>query len=275
MKKIILTVLMVLCLVALCACQGGEQERFDVVTSKDQLATQRPAAQAQTVVGDPGYDFDTGDYDPASEENWDEASSPVTVYEQAPETNQAPEAASAYPGATPVVLDPIDKPTPTPAPAISITEYQVYDATRLRLSFEGPVGWTIDDTRTDSYTITNPDSRASYPAQLTVTTKAVAAEYTQNDLKKEVKTQLNTLKADYTGFSPTNTATRTLFDKTGVYADFSGVLKDTDVKVWGRVHAITVNKTLVVLTITAPYEYRETYKDTLYSKFRHTVKFTK
>ena len=46
-------------------------------------------------------------------------------------------------------------------------------------------------------------------------------------------------------------------------------------KVWGRVHAVTVNKTLVVVTVITPYEYRENYKDILYGKFRHTVKFTK
>lgn len=279
MKKALLTGLLVLCLLALCACQG-EQEHFNVVTNPNQISsgTQQPVTADTADTDYAAYDYDTGAYDPASEEDWggeDEDTEPETETVDTAQLASAPAEVSRYAGATPVILDPIDKPTPTPAPALATPEYQTYDATRLRLSFDGPANWTVDDTKTDAYTITNPDSRVSYAAHMTVTAKAVASEYGQNDLKKEVKTQLNVLKDGFNSFSPTNTATRSLFDKTGVYADFSGLTKDTGVKVWGRVHAVTVNKTLVVVTVITPYEYRENYKDILYGKFRHTVKFTK
>ena len=182
---------------------------------------------------------------------------------------------SEYAGATPVVLDPIDKPTATPAPAISIKEFQTYDATKLRLSFEGPVNWEADDLLSDTFILTNPDTSMSYQAQLMVTARAVASEYGENDLKKEVKAVINALKGDFVNMSTTNTASRTLFDKKGIYEDFTATVKGTDIKVWGRVHAVTVNKTLVVMRLIAPNEYSRTYKDTVYSKFRHTVKFIK
>ena len=40
-------------------------------------------------------------------------------------------------------------------------------------------------------------------------------------------------------------------------------------------NAVTVNKTLVVVRMTAPLEYRNVYKNTVYPKFRETVKFTR
>ena len=60
-----------------------------------------------------------------------------------------------------------------------------------------------------------------------------------------------------------------------IYEDFTGTLKGTEIKVWGRVHAVSVNKTLVIVRIMAPNEYSRTYKDSVYSKIRHTIQFTK
>ena len=57
----------------------------------------------------------------------------------------------------------------------------------------------------------------SFPAQLTVSARSVSSEYTETDLKREVKSVINGLKGDYTNFSATQTASRTLFDKSGIY----------------------------------------------------------
>ena len=275
-----LALILAVCLLALTACQSANNsEPFQVVTSVNQLPQQNvtvpdPPALADTVT----YDFDSGDYDPASEEDpnaedeWQELAFESTVSSV---PTPAPIISSAYAGATPVVLDPIDKPTPTPAPAITITDFVTYDATKLSLSFDGPVGWEVNDLASDTFILTNPDASVDYKAELVVRAVAVANAYGETDMKKEVKTLMNNLKADYTSFSPTNTAKRTLMDKNGIYADFTGVRKDTGASVWGRIHLTCINKTLIVMRLTCPRTYSETYKDTVYSKFRHTVKFTR
>ena len=73
----------------------------------------------------------------------------------------------------------------------------------------------------------------------------------------------------------TKTASRTLLDKNGIYADYTGVEKTTGAAVWGRVHAVCVNKTLYILEMCTPQVYKEQYKDTVYSRFRRTVKITR
>ncbi len=278
-KRLVLAAMLALCILLLCACQNPGQEVFPVATQRTGMnvsdrTESEPADEFNTTTDYTGYDFDNGDYDPAAEEDADELESGPAV-DREPVVTVVPNLTSEYAGATPVVLDPIDKPTPTPAPSMSITEFKTYDATKLRLSFDGPVGWVQDDLQADTFVLTNPDTSMSYQATLTVTARAVSADYGENDLKKEVKAVISAMKGDFDQMSTTNTASRTLFDKKGIYEDFTGTLKGTDIKVWGRVHATTVNKTLVVVRVLAPNEYSRVYKDTVYSKFRHTVKFIK
>lgn len=285
-KKNLLALMLAVCLVFLTACSGQKQaEQFQVITDPQQLQNQAsaPAAsqsQPQQQSDTTAFDFDSGDYDPASEESYNDFDDDVSYSDSEGLSTEAiitapPIIASQYAGATPVVLDPIDKPTPTPAPALSITEFQTYDATKLSLSFDGPVGWTVNDLAADTFVLTNPDGTVDYKAELIVRTMSVSAAYGELELKREVKQMLTNIKADYSSFSPSNTASRTLMDKKGIYADFSGTRKDTGAQVWGRVHITCINKTLIILQLTCPYVYRETYKDTVYSKFRHSVKFTR
>ncbi|MBQ6175206.1 MAG: hypothetical protein IJK28_11355 [Clostridia bacterium] len=275
MKNAMLAIVLILCAAVLCACGSGSQTPAAAPSSSSQEAV---SGIPQNLVGEGSdavdYDADFGDYDPAAEEDFGDVED---IYEN-PAANNA--TATATPprvnvGATPLVIDPIDKPTPTPAPALAFNTFVTYDATKLRLSFQAPENWTIDDSLPDTYILTNPSTRVSYQAQLMITSKAVSTEYTTSDLNREVKSVLSAIRAEYSGFEPSNTAERTLFDKKGRYADFTGTLKGTDIKVWGRVHAVTVNKTLVVVRMTAPLEYRNVYKNTVYPKFRETVKFTR
>ncbi len=281
-KQAGLIALMLVCALLLCGCQG-DQERFPLAGGAPQTSTQSPvSAVSEDVVLEENadaydtYDYDSGSYDPSSEESWGDVEDVLDTITQARSADPTMAViTSEYAGATPVVIDPIDKPTATPAPAIAFSEYQTYDATKLRLSFQGPVGWDADDTLADTYTLTNPDRTAAFQARVIITARAVSNEYTENDLKKEVKSIINGYKADYENISATNTASRTLFDKKAIYADFTGTPNGTEVKVWGRVHAVTVNKTLVVVRILAPNEYSRTYKDSVYSKIRHTIQFIK
>ena len=183
----------------------------------------------------------------------------------------APTIQSDYAGATPVVIDPIDKPTPTPLPPITFT-YATYEASALHLTFDAPAGWLADDTQPDSYTLTNPDPSADYAANLIIRMVPVNKNYSKSDLTKEIRGMLDTIKSSgFKTFSPSNTASRTFLNSDGIYANYSGTNSD-GVQVAGRVIASCVDKNLYVLHVSYPKGYTDTYVEGVFNKFRHTAK---
>ncbi len=264
-KKKLLCLVLVLCALVLTACQ--QREVFDTLPPEGR-ATDAPAQDlfGPTVVGDTNYD--DGSYDPASEEGGDWEDIP---YEE--EETVAPLIQSDYAGATPVIIDPIDKPTPTPLPTLSFS-YMTYEAPSLHLTFEGPSGWMVDDSASDTYTLINPDPSMDYEAFLTVRMVPVNKAYTKSELTKEVKGMLDTLSGEGAlgSFSPSNTAERTFLGTTGVYANYTAVVKDTGTEVAGRLIVACVNRTLYSLHVAYPRGYRDFYVTNVYDKFRHSVK---
>ena len=265
----ILCLVLVLCLMVLSACQ--QQETF---TTEVTQAPQTQAVQQEQSAQDLFYgavvestNFDDGSYDPASEEGGEKED--VEDVPALPTT--APTIQSDYAGATPVVIDPIDKPTPTPLPPITFT-YATYEASALHLTFDAPAGWLADDTQPDSYTLTNPDPSADYAANLIIRMVPVNKNYSKSDLTKEIRGMLDTIKSSgFKSFSPSNTASRTFLTGDGIYANYSGTNSD-GVQVAGRVIASCVNKNLYVLHVSYPKGYTETYVEGVFNKFRHTAK---
>ena len=265
-KKRMLCVVLALCAVLLTACQQGEQQRYEPLTNANRQENPEEATEQDPFANN--IDYDDGSYDPASEEGGD---TEELVMPSA--ATAAPVMQSQNAGATPVVIDPIDKPAPSPLPPLTFT-YQKYEANNLRLSFDGPTGWTVDDSVPDSYTITNTvDGGMDYKAFLTVRTVPVNKQYNKSELTKEIKGMLDTIgnNADFSDYSPSNTAERIFLNETGIYANYKAVLKD-GTKIAGRIIATCVNKTLYTLHVSYPRGYTDTYVDNVYDKFRHSVK---
>ena len=266
-KKQILCLVLALCALLLTACQQKE-------TFSTELPTPTPAAAqgaSQNVFSDEKasgvtVDYDDGSYDPSQEEDLD--GEPVDEPEA--EATPAMTFQSEYAGATPALIDPIDKPTPTPLPQIVLT-YAKYEAAALHMSFEAPAGWTVNDEEPDTYTLTNPDPSMDFKACLKIRAVPVNKQLSKTELKREITDNLDTLSADYRSFSPSKTAGRTFLGADGLYATFSGTTNE-GAETAGRVMVVCVNKTLYILTTVYPYGYRETSKTGLYDKFRHTVK---
>ena len=288
MKKLKLMALVCACLLTLgaCASQSQAPNRFAPVDTgtasgaQNLYGTNTGTANAGLTDDSDGYtDFDNGTYDPTSEEGNNVGDDgvvdiPDPVMEEENTATPVPTIRSEYAGATPVVIDPIDKPTPTPLPALSF-EYQTYDATKLHLSFEGPTGWEVNDVSTDTYIITDIVTPTDYQASMTLRATSVTSNYTNNDLVKEVKGMLDTIGGTgFKSYSPSRTANRTLLDKAGVYANYTGTLTD-GTKVAGRVHATCINKVLYTVHITYPKGYTNTYVDQVYGKMRSTITITK
>ena len=268
-KRLVLAMALLMCVFVLCGCQSKSNSRYTPVTT-----TAAPAGQATqnltvipTATPDMSfdYDYDNGAYDPLAEENMGDVYIPDEVV-----ITVAPTMTSQYAGATPVIIDPIDKPTPSPVPPITFT-YQVYDATNIRLSFEAPVGWTIETPATNSFMLVNPDMNVDYAASITITATSVSSNYSSSDLKKVITDMLDSIgESGFDSYSPSKTAERNLLDSAGVYANYTGTLPG-NVEVAGRVHATCVNKVLYTVHVSYPKAYTDTYKKQVYDHLRDTI----
>ena len=273
-KKRILCLTLILCTAILSSCQNQETFTTEFTAPPQQNQQQAEAQTEQSAAQDlfsgavvDATNYDDGSYDPASEED------PNTegVDEVAALPTVAPTMQSEYAGATPVVIDPIDKPTPTPLPPITFT-YETYQAAALHMTFDAPAGWIPDESEPDSYTLTNPDPVPDYKAWLTIRVVPVNRTYSKNDLAKEVRGMLDTIKSDgMRSFSPSNTASRSFLGNDGIYANYSGTNSD-GIQVAGRVIASCVDRSLYILHVSYPKGYTDTYVDGVFNKFRNTVK---
>ena len=268
-KRLVLAMALLMCVFVLCGCQSKSNSRYTPVTT-----TAAPAGQATqnltvipTATPDMSfdYDYDNGAYDPLAEENMGDVYIPDEVV-----ITVAPTMTSQYAGATPVIIDPIDKPTPSPVPPITFT-YQVYDATNIRLSFEAPVGWTIETPASNSFMLVNPDMNVDYAASITITATSVSSNYSSSDLKKVINDMLDSIgESGFDSYSPSKTAERNLLDSAGVYANYTDTLSG-NVEVAGRVHATCVNKVLYTVHVSYPKAYTSTYKEQVYDHLRDTI----
>ena len=268
-KRLMLALMLLLCAALLAAC-SGDGKRYDVLTSQNSGNQQTQQSMGNQSAGQ----TDDEGYDPlAEEDDYDDWT--VELPTQAPVTSTpAPTVRSEYAGATPVVIDPIDKPTPSPVPKLSVT-YTVYDAAKLGLAFEGPAGWSKNDSADDSFIIWNPNSNINYQAALTLTAQKVSADYSTSNLESVVESMLDSIGSSaWEDYEPSRTASRDLLGKSGVYANYEGVLAD-GVEVAGRVHAVCVNKVLYTLHLTAPAGQWEDYKTLVYDHLRDTITIVK
>lgn len=278
MKKGFRTVLLLsACLVLLAGCASEPKTQYNVNT-QGSANTQTSANPSTNTAAGSSL---PADYDPASEEDdytGDDASAPEeiqlpTLVTPPPTNTPIPVISGQYSGATPVVIDPIDKPTPTPLPVLSFT-YQTYTASNLNLTFEGPAGWVVDTSEANSYKLQSPDWATGYAATLVIRANSTSIEYTTDSLTTEVKSMLTNLRnANYPKFSPSNTATRKglFLGATGVYANYTATL-DGNLEIAGRIAAVYKNNVLYTVHITYPAGYTDTYKTNVYDKLRDTLK---
>ena len=271
-KRMLLALTLICCAAVLCACQSGNGNGNLVVVSTNQPKATQNLNMGSVATDTPAPVEDN--YDPLAEEGRGDDLGDLDGAAAIPMVTAVPTVRSAYAGATPVIIDPIDKPTPTPVPPISFT-YQTYDATKLHLSFQGPVGWMVDDSASGAYVLTNPSATVDYMASLTLTATSVGSQLSKTDLKDQIEGMLATIKggANIKSFSPSKTAERTLMDNAGIYANYTAVLED-GTQIAGRVHATCLNKVLYTVHLTYPRAYTETYIDTVYATLRKTLNIT-
>lgn len=282
-KKTICLALVLCCALVLTACaqqatypnQPKQDSASQSSTEQQPVTGQADMSAASEAAPAQQINFNDGSYDPASEEGGQSEQIGNTA-QNAPAVTNAPMMQSEFAGATPVKIDPVDKPTPTPLPKITFS-YTTYNAPNLHLTFEGPAGWIADDLAADTYILTNPDPSMDYEAKAEIRTIAAGKDYTQKELAKEVKAQAEALQGtgSFQSFSTSDTATRTFINGNGVYIAYKGTLNDgQETGVAGRIIVNTVNKVLYVLHVSYPRGLADTFADGVYNKIRHSMKLT-
>ena len=257
-RKISLALLLCVLLAALYGC--ASPQLFDV-------ATQAPPGFGMNTPTDPPTQEPLGyEGDPEAEEDMGESTMDEPQEIASTETY-------AFAGSTPLPLDPIDMPTPTPRPALTF-EYQTYEATKLGLKFDGPANWTKDDSAGDTFTLTEPEKRDNYTAFMTLHKVPVSKQLNTKDMEKEVKDILESIgSTNFTEFRPSYTDSRTLMEHDGVYANYEGTLVD-GTRVRGRVHVSCIDKVLYSLHMSHAAGYNTDYLQN-HAKLRDTLTLTK
>lgn len=208
-------------------------------------------------------DLWNGDYDPAWEEDdsdpfWDGA---VDEYGN-----------PAQIGATAIPLSPIDKPTPTPRPALAFS-YAKGELAQLGLSFEYPQDWIVEEGH-DFVTISDTRIRDGYRARVEVTVEAAPSSMKKADIKAKVESRLDQLHFDEgcSEWSTNAVSERQLMGKDGFYATFHGNTSNGEVK--GRVHIGLCDGKLITIIYVCPASYVNDYVN-VYYKVRDTMKTIK
>ena len=227
------------------------------------LATQADPMALPTDAPSDSFSLPEG-YDPASEEDNSGYYAYGAVYDDY--------GRNKYAGATPIPLDPIDMPTPTPKPTLTFS-YGEVTSDKLRLSFEAPVGWGIDTSADDAVTLVNQNALDGYNAYITVRVYSVASSFKLADLRTELRNYLKELgQYNFAKWNPTDTATRTLLKKDGYYADYTGQYYD-GTAIHGRVMmALLDNQKVIMVHLSCPDGYFESSYKAVINHVRDTLK---
>ena len=227
------------------------------------LATQADPMALPTDAPSTSFSLPEG-YDPASEEDNSGYYAYGAVYNDY--------GRNMYAGATPIPLDPIDMPTPTPKPTLTFS-YGLVTSDALHLSFEAPVGWGIDMSASDSVKLVNQTTLDGYNATLTVRVYAVAATFKLADLRTELRNTLKDLgQYNFAKWSTTDTASRTLLKRDGYYADYKGRYYD-GTAIHGRVMmALLDNHQVIMVHISCPDGYFDSSYKAVINHVRETLK---
>jgi len=278
--KLLLCLLMAA--LTLCACSAKESpEDFPDITQAigpTATPTAVPAPEVPSGSNQPGGDsiFSNNPYDVDLTEEWteDDIFSEENFVDPIEDQFVAyvPDA-TVYPyaGSTPIPLNPVDMPSPTPRPKLNFT-YSTYIASTVGVTFEGPVSWMVDESQPYVLVLSEPSSqiRDNQQCVVTISAEPVSSTYSKSDLKTHVNQRLDTLyTSDYTEWKPSYTATRYMMGQEGVYANYTGMRFD-GTEVGGRIHYVSIDNVLYGLEIVYPLGYKDDFLD-VFSQIRTTM----
>lgn len=248
-KRLMLVCVLLLTAVLLCGCGTAPEQNNNIPTVSQQDPLSIPPAATELP------------YDPLAEEDGDTYVA-GQVYDEYGN--------SLYAGATPIPLDPVDMPTPTPRPelAFSYTPVQLPD---MGIQFEAPQGWYMDNTIAGTVKFVDPNTYDNVNGSLTISIVSVAPDYKLANVKTTLNEKLEEISRNYVEWRIYQADSRTLMDRDGYYNNYRGVMTDGNVVRGRMMIALLENNRILVVDLCAPGWYNESYMNIL-NKFRDTLK---
>lgn len=184
------------------------------------------------------------------------------------------------PLATPVAVDPIDKPTPTPAPTPDYM-YDTYTSSSMGISFSIPYSWLLNPSTNQETTLQfvepknemmEPDG---YQTRLTIERFSAGLNQTAADARTRLESVLTELEGMFTTFKANDIATASIGGASGYYCYYRATYNDgtKEYSMRGRVAVVAHDKELIQIRLTTPSNWFSYYNH-VYRQLRATFKFT-
>lgn len=250
-KRICLLLALMMTAVLLCGCASTPENNPAAVPQSDPLALPTDAPVTEELP-----------YNPLDEEDGD-TYVPGAVYDEYGNM--------MYAGATPIPLDPVNMPTPTPKPALAFG-YTLIPFENLGIQFEAPQGWYLDSSAPNTITLLDPNIYDGVQASLSVSITQVDKDYKLSNVKQTLNDTLKELSRNYATWSQRQAASRTLLKKDGYYNRYNATTVD-GLAVAGQVRiALLDDNRIITVILTAPEGYIVSYEELL-NHVRDTMKF--
>ena len=184
------------------------------------------------------------------------------------------------PLATPVAVDPIDKPTPTPAPTPNYM-YETYTSDSMGISFSIPYSWLLNPSTNQDTTLQFVEPKSEmmepdgYQTRLTIERFSAGLNQTAADARTRLESVLTELEGMFTTFKANDIATASIGGASGYYCYYRATYNDgtKEYSMRGRVAVVAHDKELIQIRLTTPSNWFSYYNH-VYRQLRATFKFT-
>ena len=184
------------------------------------------------------------------------------------------------PLATPVAVDPIDKPTPTPAPTPDYM-YDTYTSSSMGISFSIPYSWLLNPSTNQETTLQFVEPKSEmmepdgYQTRLTIERFSAGLNQTAADARTRLESVLTELEGMFTTFKANDIATASIGGASGYYCYYRATYNDgtKEYSMRGRVVVVAHDKELIQIRLTTPSNWFSYYNH-VYRQLRATFKFT-
>ena len=184
------------------------------------------------------------------------------------------------PLATPVAVDPIDKPTPTPAPTPDYM-YDTYTSSSMGISFSIPYSWLLNSSTNQETTLQFVEPKSEmmepdgYQTRLTIERFSAGLNQTAADARTRLESVLTELEGMFTTFKANDIATASIGGASGYYCYYRATYNDgtKEYSMRGRVAVVAHDKELIQIRLTTPSNWFS-YYNYVYRQLRATFKFT-
>ena len=184
------------------------------------------------------------------------------------------------PLATPVAVDPIDKPTPTPAPTPDYMD-DTYTSSSMGVSFSIPYSWLLNPSTNQETTLQFVEPKSEmmepdgYQTRLTIECFSAGLNQTAADARTRLESVLTELEGMFTTFKANDIATASIGGASGYYCYYRATYNDgtKEYSMRGRVAVVAHDKELIQIRLTTPSNWFSYYNH-VYRQLRATFKFT-